>query len=163
MRLHGTKKLSRYGFVCVVLVYSLFGCTPVKRPFLFVQMCVRDEHDLSDVKELLRSIAVSDGMKFSDYSKRTTGNSGDRRNTTPTTLTENLDMGAFDRDGVGFGVADTKIFANQISIAFSEGSNPTKAHRIAEEVIYKLKAIRRAQLVSSDGRVLPNLHCKANL
>jgi hypothetical protein len=136
---------------------------PVKRPFLFIQMCVRDEHDVSELTELVRSIAVSDGMKFGDYSKKTMGNPGDHRNTTPTTLTENLDMAAFDRDGVGFGVADTKIFANQISIAFSEGSNPTKAHRIAEEVLYKLKVNRRAQLVSSDGRVLPNLHCKANL
>jgi hypothetical protein len=163
MRQHGTKKLSRYGFACMVLVYSLFGCTPAKRPFLFIEMCVRDEHDISDLTELLRSIAASDGMKFSDYSKRTTGNPGDRHNTTPATLTENLDMGAFDRDGVGFGVADTKIFANQIGIAFSEGSNPTKAHRFAEEVIYKLKANGHAQPLSSDGRVLLNLHCKANL
>lgn len=163
MRQHGTKKLSRYGFVCMVLVCSLFGCTPVKPPFLFIQMCVRDAHDLSDLTELLRSIAVSDGMQFSDYTKRTTGNPGDRHNTTPTTLTENLNMGVFDRDGVGFGVADTKVFANQISVAFSEGSNPTKAHRFAEEVIYKLNANRRAPLVSSDLTLLPNLHCKANL
>jgi hypothetical protein len=146
----------------MILVYSLFGCTPVKRPFLFIQMCVRDEHDLSDLTELLRSIAESGGMQFSDYTKRTTGNRGDRRDTTPVTLTENLNMGVFDRDGVGFGVAGTNVFTNQISVAFSEGSNPTKAHRFAEEVRYKLNANRRAQLISSEVTVLPNLHCKAN-
>jgi hypothetical protein len=134
----------------------------VKRPFLMIEVCVRDEHELSELTQLLRSIAVSDGMSFTDYSRKTSANLSERRKPTPMAPTENLDMGAFDPDGAGFGVSDTKMFSNQITIGFSEGSNPSKAHRIADEVAYKLKAHWQVGQVPSGGRVLPNLHCKAN-
>ena len=89
----------------------------MKRPFLFITMCVRDEHDLSDLMSFAIDCRVRRDAGFRLHQENH-GNEADHRNTTLTTLTENLSIGVFDRDGVGFGVRSMKIFGNQIVSRF---------------------------------------------
>jgi hypothetical protein len=125
-----------------------------------VQTCLRDERDLSELTNLMHSIAKSDVMTFTDGSKETKADLNEIRKPAPTTPIMHLDIGAFDSDGVSFGGGDVRLSNNQVVIGFFEGSNASKAHRFADEVVNKLRSHWQVETVPS-GR-LPNLHCRGH-
>jgi hypothetical protein len=99
-------------------------------------------------------------MTFTDYSQETKADLNEIRKTVPATPIVNLNVGAFDSDGVGFGAGDMGMSSNQVVVGFSEGSNSSKAHRLADEVVNKLKSHWQVETVPSGSGAFPNPNCK---
>src|SRR2546429_9947663 len=59
-------------FVVVIFLLGVFyGCTPGKRPFLMVQLCLRDQQNLALFTSMMKSVAQSENMVFIDRSAAT--------------------------------------------------------------------------------------------
>jgi hypothetical protein len=153
------KRLWRHVRVCLFLSCALCGCTPGKRPFLIVQMCMRDEHELPKLTQLMQSISQSEGMRFIDNSENTKAELDEIRKTTPNTPTSTLNIGASDDDGVGFGASNLGLPNDQVAVGFSEGSNPLKAHRFADMVVGKIRKLWYVVPVPPGRGALPIPNC----
>src|SRR5579859_1782768 len=64
-------KLQRCLVTMIACLGLLSGCAPGKRPFLVVQVCLRDQPNLALFTSMMKSIAQSEGMTFMDRSAAT--------------------------------------------------------------------------------------------
>lgn len=140
--------LGRSAVLIVCLVIA--ACTHGKRPFLLVQVCLPTPGDRAHFIQTIQAIGAKDHMAYVDRSASTEG----ELKATDHVLSKLgqhspvMNLGLQGDDGVGLGAGNLGLPDHQFAVGFSEGSNPAKAHRFAEDVVSKLKEMWHVEVVT---------------
>jgi hypothetical protein len=124
----------------IVLLGIVGACTPGKRPFLIVEVCLPNSQDLPEFTSEMRSIAQSERMRFIDSGANTEKELRAQRNPTVDKMLRGtlVNMGVERADGMGLTVGNLGLPPHQVAIGFSEGSNAADAHSFANMVVSKI-------------------------
>jgi hypothetical protein len=145
-------------FVALLVVAgALVGCTQGKRPFLVVQLCFRDDQELSEFTRFLQSVAHSERMTYIDNSGPTEGDLAVFN--APGRLAPVINLGLEGPDGVGLGAGNVGLPRYQVAVGFSAGSRPTEARRFADTVVQQFKARWHVETVPEGRGALPIPNC----
>jgi hypothetical protein len=156
--------MKSYIFCAVVIILSgvLYGCTQGKRPFLIVQVCLRDEQNLALFTSMMKSIAQSERMSFIDRSAateselRSTDHVLDKlKQDTPI-----VNLGIEGKGGVGMSAGNLGLPNYQVALGFSEGSDPPGAHAFSDRVVSRLKARWHVETVPAGKGAFPLKTCE---
>lgn len=151
-------------FTAIALASTLSGCGTGKRPFLIAQVCLKNEQERSAFTRELQLIAQSEGVSLVDNSENTQkelramGNP----NLEKTLSRPVINVGMFREHGVGLIANNVGTAGNEVAIGFSEGANPSDAHRFAQMVVGKLEEHWHVEIVPNpaESGALPMKECK---
>jgi hypothetical protein len=150
-------------FVVVISLLGVFyGCTPGKRPFLMVQLCLRDQRNLALFTSMMKSVAQSENMVFIDRSAATEVElrSTDRVLEKLKQNTPIINLGIQGKDGVGMSAGNLGLPNYQVALGFSEGSNPSEAHKFADVVVKRLEEQWHVETVPAGAGARPMKTCE---
>jgi hypothetical protein len=148
--------------VLVIVSFLLAGCALGKRPFLMVQMCLSNAKGIDEFIRELKSVAAAEKLKFVDNSGnaerelKEVGYAGRER----TGGSRVIDVRVIRNDGMGIGASNVGLPGYQVAMGFSEGSDPSEAHRFADAVIKRLEQHWRVEKVPPGTGALPKPDCK---
>lgn len=154
--------MARVVRLLVVALPLLLGCTPGKRPFLMVQMCLANDQGVSDFIDELRAIATVEKMDFLDNSANTkreldaVGYAGDER----TRGSPVINIGVQRSDGLGIGAGNLGLPGYQVALGFSAGSSTTEAQAFANRVVSQLEQRWRISFVPAGSGAKPMAGCR---
>lgn len=151
-------KLPVANLLLVCLFSLLSGCG--KRPFLIVQVCLGDQQNVAVFKNMMKSIARSEHMEYSDASV-TTQKQLTVIKSNPNYSVINLDVDG--EDGVGLGAINVGLSAYEVAIGFAQGTNPKEAQRFADTVVAALKTKWYVYTVPPGQGALPLAACQKTL
>jgi hypothetical protein len=150
--------------ICTVLLLSLLSCggTEGNRPFLMVQTCVQDKAGIARLIEEMKAVAVSRRMRFTDRSEETARElkavdypGQERADGSPV-----INVSVRRDDGMGFSAGNTSLPGYQVALGFSEGSNPSEARELANEVVRRLEQYWTVETVPADSGAMPKPGCR---
>ena len=99
--------------ICVLVTVSLVltGCTPGKRPFLMVQMCLSNAKGIEEFVEELKSVAAAEKLEFVDNSGNAQGelDALSDPNAKRTGGSRMLDLRLTRNDGMGIGAGNVGL------------------------------------------------------
>lgn len=147
--------------VFAVLLFSLIlfsGCAG-KRPFLMVQLCLKNGQNVAKFTEMMKSISQSQHMEFTDGRVATQKDLIKRKVRLNYPL---IYIGAYRKDGVGWEGGNLGLSAYEVALGFSEGSNPAGAHQFADLVVGELKRQWLVYVVPPSRGALPMKSCEEN-
>jgi hypothetical protein len=122
----------------IILTSALLGCPVGQRPFEIAQLCLGDQKNLTQFANILKSVAQTEGMTFTDTSASTERDlKAMGVKVDPTAPVISFYVGR--KDGVGLGAGNQGLPNYQVAVGFSEGSNPSDAHRFADLVVSRLE------------------------
>jgi hypothetical protein len=152
---------SRSCALFAALIVTVCGCSPGKGPFLQVQFCLADEREIADLANMMQLIARSEGMKFGDRSKEATEELAriNKSIQEPAFNGEIIIMRVYGRDGMGMSATNLAPVTDQITVGFSEGSDPSKARRFADAVIDRLEERWEIVPVPANHGAIPLYAC----
>ena len=130
----------------------LTGCVGGQRPFLEVQLCLADAADTARFIEVMQSVSESHHMQYHDRSAITQKELVTLQQAPQYSV---FNISAHDTAGVGWGGGNLGLSAYEMSIGFSEGTNPAAGHAFAEEVIRRLSSKWTVYEVPSNRGALP--------
>lgn len=140
----------------ILLLGASSGCTGGKRPFLMIQLCIGDEKHVVLFKEMMRSIAQKQNMKYIDGSVATQKDLAATKVALDYRL---IYVGIDGPDGIAVEGGNLGLSAYDVALGFSEGSNPMKAHRFANLVVGKLRAEWQVHIVPPNRGAFPMKSC----
>jgi hypothetical protein len=126
--------LSAFSFLVVIC-----GCAKSERSFLIAQVCLNDQQDVSELRNLIKSIANAEHMEFIDRSEDTRRelqsiNSPDLHSASPV-----INFGIVGEDGIGLTAGNMGMPPNQVAIGFTGVSDLPRANQLASSVVNKIK------------------------
>ena len=122
-------------FIAVLMLLALPGCIG-KGPFQQIQLCLHDRASTHLFIETMKEMSVAHGMRFIDRSADTS------RELTALNANPNytvMNISGIGDDGIGWAAGNTGLSEFEVSIGFSEGSNPSAAHEFANAVVKTLE------------------------
>lgn len=122
----------------IVVISTLVACSSGKHPFLMVQICLGDESGLSDFKKDMRLLAAAEKMRFIDNSEATQKAFETTVNDLPRAGPV-VNVGILGENGIGAVASDLNVPGYQVTLGFSEGSDPPRAREFAGRVVRMLK------------------------
>jgi hypothetical protein len=144
-----------------LLVWSS-GCTPAKKAFLVVQLCVYDKAGATQLVGDLQDLAHSMNMEFFDSSAVTardlpkTGYHGrERADGSPV-----INVGVLRKDGLFVGGGNLGLPGYQVQLGFTKGSDDAESRRFAEEVISRLEKQWRVDVLPAGAMATPRADCR---
>jgi hypothetical protein len=145
----------------LLLVPVLCGCAPAKQTtFLTIQVCLGNEKSTAEFMNMMRLIARSENMNFIDGgadTKRDLEVLGVRK---PYQTDPVINLGIDDKEGHNLLMGgNLDLPGYQVALAFGEGSNPAEAHRLAGEVVRRLKARWQVSTVPAGKGAFPSKTC----
>jgi hypothetical protein len=147
----------------VLVVAGTSGCVPGKRPFLIAQVCLRTAQDVTAFTQELALIAKSEGAILIDDSKNTEKDLRGVGNTNVDKMISRplINMGIELGHGIGL-MAGNLGLGSGVAIGFSEGSNPTEAHKFADRVVSELGQKWHVEFVPNpaESGALPMANCR---
>ena len=139
-------------FAMLLLTGLLAGCAGGQQPFLQVQLCLADAADRARFIEVMQSVSESHHMRYYDQSAMTQKQLATLEQAPDYPV---FNIGAHDETGVGWGGGNLGLSAFEMSIGFSEGSNPAAGHAFAKDVIRRLSSKWTVYEVPSNRGALP--------
>jgi hypothetical protein len=135
--------------ILFLIASAVDGCVAGKRPFLTVQVCLKDERGVAEFASMLQSLAHSEHMRFIDHSLETqremaTISHDSHKSGLPTPAIA-IDMGR--GDGMGVGATNLGLTSYQVALGFSDGLNPLESHRFADAVVSSLQKHWHVEIV----------------
>lgn len=132
----------------------LYGCGPVhgKRPFLIAEVCLKSADDLAAFRREMQSVAQSQNAAVIDRSTSTQmeldagGHSREGGRTAPA-----VNLGIKRGDEMLVMVGNLGLPGYQVALGFSEGSNPTEAHRFADTFLREVEARWHVEIVHNSA------------
>ena len=107
--------------ICVLVTVSLVltGCTPGKRPFLMVQMCLSNAKGIEEFVEELKSVAAAEKLEFVDNSGNAQGelDALSDPNVKRTGGSRMLDLRLTRNDGMGIGAGNVGLPGDAMPMA----------------------------------------------
>jgi len=143
-------------------VACLPACKPGKRPFLIVQLCLKDDENLAAFKNLLESTARSEHMNFIDGSDQTKLDLQSIAEVIHTVPVNNpvINVGVERDDGIGLMAGNLGLHNYEVAVGFSEGLNPSEAHKFANLVVGSLEKRWHVDVVPAGSGALPKDSCR---
>lgn len=136
------------------LLSLLSGCG--KRGFQ-VQVCLGDEQNVAVFKDMMKSIARSQHMKYIDGSAAT--------QKYLTVIKANPDyrlinIGLEGKDDLYMDATNLGLSAYEVSVGFAQGTNHAEVHRFADTVVSALKTKWHVYSVPPDRGAFPLAACR---
>lgn len=130
--------------LCVTtMVFAFLLSTPQGRaasgrPFLVVQLCLRNERNMALFIDAIKSAAQSEHIGYGDRSEVT------QKEMTALGISPKykvINIGWAGTEGVGWSASNIGLSAYQVTVAFwvSGAADPAAAHRFADDVVGALK------------------------
>ncbi|UHQ19728.1 hypothetical protein LVB87_00730 [Lysobacter sp. KIS68-7] len=136
----------------LLLAGLLTGCAGGQKPFRQVQLCLADAADTARFIEVMQSVSESHHMEYHDVSTTSQKQLVTLKQAPGYPV---LNISAHDEAGVGWGAGNLRLSAYDMTVGFSEGTNPVAAHAFAEDVIRRLSAKWTVYEVPSTRGALP--------
>jgi hypothetical protein len=140
----------------------LCACAGGERPTKLVQLCVRDDEGIRQLKSELAAIAKDQQLEFSDNGdavKRDLEAVGytaqDRKNGGVV-----VSLTARRKDGMGLSALNVGLFPYQIALGFSTGKDRAESSKFAEDVVARLRQRWSIEDVRAGAGVTPNANCR---
>jgi len=146
----------------VLIVMFVIPCLHQgKRPFLMIQICVVNDQGFTKVPLMLKTVAISQNMRFMDGSEQTQADLGGMQPAIPQTEPGGhvVNIGVERGDGVGVGAANLGLSKHQVALGFSTGSDIKQAQDFADIVIKELQRKWPVEVIPSDRGALPMANC----
>jgi hypothetical protein len=126
-------------------------------------MCLRDEQDLALFTTMMKSVAMSERMEYSDSSAATQADltSIYRKLGKENPNAPAINIFVLRKDGMGLGAGNMGLPRNQLAVGFSEGADSPEAQAFANKVISKLKSQWVIENVPPGKGALPLGKCPA--
>lgn len=145
----GGERMPRLFSVLIVCSAVLGACTQGKRPFVQAQICLPGPQDRAAFIRLIRAVGEANHMSYIDRSSDTEA----ELRATDHVLSKLgqhdpvMNLGLLGKGGLNITAANLGLPQHEIVIGFSEGSDPARAHRLADEVLNELKQKWHVELV----------------
>lgn len=143
-------------FVALVVVG---GCAPGKGPFLQVQLCVHDRSGVQKFVDEMHNLAAEKSMSLVDRSSEARRDLEAMGQISPRDPKRILRLRVAGEKGIGVSAANFGLATYQITLSFSEGSDPLKARQFASEVIQRLRQHWNVSIVPPNRGALPMKGC----
>ena len=138
------------------------GCTPSKKAFLLVQLCVNDKSGATELVGELKDIAHSKNMEFFDSSADTArdlpkiGYAGQERSDGSPVI----NVGVLRKDGLFVGGGNLGLPGYQVQLGFTKGSDDADSRRFANEVISRLEKQWKVEVLPAGTAATPKTDCR---
>ena len=121
------------------LLSMQFGCAQGERSFLSVQVCLNDRQDLSELRNLIESVANAEHMQFTDRSDETRRELQSINNPNVHQAWPTINLGIIGEDGIGLTAGNLGMPPNEIAVGFTGASDLPRARKLANSVVNKLQ------------------------
>ena len=142
-------------------IFLLQGCARSQEAFLSIQTCVVDQNGLDELARVMRDIAHSERLQFIDNSaamrESLKATAADRH--AGIVIDHAVDLHIEGKGGMGVTASNLSLPSYQVALGFTEGSEPNKAHRLAEQLTQELKQRWNVQKVARGKGVFPMKSC----
>jgi hypothetical protein len=139
-----------------LILLALSGCVG-ERPFMMVQLCLKDDQNVDLFKKSIRSIAQSKHMKFTDGSIENQKSLEAMKSSPNYPL---IDIGAEAEDGTAMGAGNLGMSKYEVAIGFSAGSDAARSRKFAAEVIKSLQLKWKIYPVPPNRGAFPLAACR---
>lgn len=112
------------------------GCSKGKGPFLMVQLCLQNQQNVHLFEDVMHEITIAEHMTYVDRSETTQRELAELKVAPPFKI---LNQSGYRADGVGWSAGNIGLSAYEVSIGFSEGSDPVEARKFADMTVAKLR------------------------
>jgi hypothetical protein len=151
--------------ITLVLLGLLSGCSSGKPPALMVQLCLQDDQGVSDLRDLMQSVAASEQMNFIDVSADTqeklkTIHAKYAKLATPSSVI-NMYIQSGDRLVVTADNIDLPTY--QVSVDFTGNLSPVDKQRFVDVLIPRLRAHWQVDTVPAGIRPFAMKSCPGEL
>lgn len=138
------------------------GCSRPQEAFQQVQLCVADQQGVRDLKRIMQSVAQSENLKFIDNSlqqgsdlheigaDKLMGRNADRA----------IDVHIEGAEGMGVTAGNLGLPEYQVALGFTEGANPSKAHRLSDQLIKALSRRWHVEVLPLGTGAMPMKSCE---
>jgi len=144
------------------LLLVLSGCAPAKVPFLTVQFCVQNRAGVAQLITDLNAIANANQLDFADSSADTAHDLAavhyrgrERADGSPV-----INVGLSGKDGFFVGGGNLGLPGYQVQLGFTTGSDDAESHRLAAQVIGRLKQRWRLLMLPPGAAARPMADCR---
>jgi hypothetical protein len=149
----------------LILMGLLCACSSGKPPALMVQLCLQDDQGVSDLQNLMQSVAASEHMNFVDVSADTqeklkTINAKYAKLATPSSVI-NMYIESDSRLVVTADNIDLPTY--QVSVDFTGGLSPVDKQRFIDVLIPRLKAQWQVDTVPAGVRPFAMKSCPGQI
>lgn len=142
---------------------ALNGCSRAKEAFETAQICVGNQQGVAALKSVMAAAAQSEGLRFIDNSAQQAGDlkaiGADEVLKRDVALA--IDFHIEGTNGLGVTAGNLGLPPFQVGMAFTEGNDPPKAHRLADQLIGALSQRWNVQRLAPGTSVLPMKTCGA--
>ena len=147
-------------FAAMAVLIQFAGCEG-SRPLEIVQLCVRDEQGITDLKSALKSIAEEQNMKFVDGSSATARDLREMAQTDSHIHAHGglLYVGVERGDGLGLEAGNLGLNTYDIAVGFSGSPTKKQAQAFADFVKARLAARWPLKSVPQNRGALPDPTC----
>ena len=143
------------------LILIISGCNESKRPFLIAQLCLKNDHDISNLINEIRGISRLENMEYFDNTMHARESLEAMRSDKSANINigQVVDFHISRPDGMGLGVGNLGLPSRQVAIGFSEGQIPTEARAFARRVVTRLQNEWRVEIVPYNEGARPIQGC----
>jgi hypothetical protein len=142
----------------------LSACKPAKQSeFLMVQLCLGNEDNLAEFMNMMRSVAQSEHMNYVDGSAETKRNLETIGARKPGQADPFINIGIEDKHrSVLMMGGNLGLPGYQVALGFGEGTEPSEAHALADEIVRILNTRWQVLTVPAGKGALPLKACGNN-
>jgi hypothetical protein len=125
-------------------------------------MCVVNDRGVAELKTLMRAAAASENLQFIDNSANAASDlkeiGADKLLHRDASLA--IDVHIEGEHGLGATAANLGLPPYQVSLGFTEGRDPAKAHRLSKQLIEALSKHWRVEAIPSGKGAMPMKSCE---
>lgn len=143
------------------LAACLHGCFQSQEAFLIVQTCVVNKEGATQLLGIMRQVAALENAQFINNGSNPANGLRDTGADKRLNEDASLAIDAHIEEGTGTGVSagNLRLRPYQVAFGFTEGSQPARAHRLADRLVQELSRHWPVQKVPQGQGVLPMPSC----
>ncbi|MHA6316624.1 hypothetical protein ACXYN8_03055 [Altererythrobacter sp. CAU 1778] len=146
-----------------IAAVALNGCSRAQQAFEAVQMCVDDQDGVADLKNIMSAVAQSEGLQFIDNSAQQGAElkSVGADKALGRDAAYAIDLYIEGENGLGATAGNLGLPPYQVGVGFTEGDDPIKARKLANNLIRALSKRWDLQRVAKNKGILSSHSCGA--
>jgi hypothetical protein len=145
----------------IVAAISLNGCGQAQESFRSVQICVGNQQGVADLKNVMTTVAQSEGLQFIDNSAEQALELKDigADKALKRDAASAIDFHIEGANGLGVTAGNLGLPPYQVGLGFTEGDDPSKAHRLADQLLRAMSRRWDVQSIGPGKGILPMKSC----
>jgi hypothetical protein len=147
----------------IVPAILLVACGRGQGAFETVQICVRNQQGVAHLKNVMMTVARTEGLQFIDNSAqqgaelKAVGADKLLKRGADTAIDFHIEGAG----GMGVTAGNLGLLPYQVGLGFTEGGDPSKAHRLAEKLISELSQRWEVQRIPPGEGIMSMKTCEA--